>query len=394
MNDDYNARRVQELEEAFVMFNQLSEQLSSSYAELQDEVQGLTDELVEAKSERLRQLQEKERLADHLERLINVMPNGMVVLDGNDVIRSCNQAALTLLGEPLLNLFWDDVIERCFISDTKIEGAELKTRQGRYLTMASSHLGKEPGQILLFNDVSETFMLRENLNRHQRLSSMGEMAASLAHQIRTPLAAALLHISHLVKPDLGQESRIKFAEKVRSRLRHLEGLVSDMLHYARGGGASNEKIRLGELADAMVQAVELQVQAGLCSFTVEYDLQNVDTMEGNNEAILTALHNLVNNAIEVKDTKANVLFILQEFDEKQIELVIEDDGPGIDKDFQAKIFEPFYTSRARGTGLGLAVVQAVVDAHQGEVWVDSELGEGCAFGLRLPIKVNPDTLEL
>jgi two-component system sensor histidine kinase FlrB len=85
--------------------------------------------------------------------------------------------------------------------------------------------------------------LQNLVNRQQRLSAMGEMAASLAHQIRTPLATALLYLSHLNRPQQAEVDRVRVTEKIRARLRHLEGMVNDMLVFARGGGEFSGQAR-------------------------------------------------------------------------------------------------------------------------------------------------------
>ena len=104
---------------------------------------------------------------------------------------------------------------------------------------------------------------------------------------------------------------------------------------------------------------------------------------GSSEALLTALQNLAFNALQVCPQHCELTLHLKASDETY-DLTISDNGPGISSELQARVFEPFFTTRARGTGLGLAVVQAVIAAHGGAVWVDSEPGEGCRFTLCLP----------
>ena len=158
-----------------------------------------------------------------------------------------------------------------------------------------------------------------------------------------------------------------------------------MLHYARGGSAGNEEIDIEGFVDVLQQTLEEEIKNSLKgAFTVELMAGQESRFVGNRDALLTAIQNLVNNAIDVTEGEVNIIFRLQVLDEEWVQIEVEDDGPGIPKEMQEQIFEPFYTSRARGTGLGLAVVQAVADAHGGEVWVKSALGEGASFGMRIP----------
>jgi two-component system, sensor histidine kinase FlrB len=365
-----------DLENAFEVFNQMSEQLASSYQSLQDQVQQLAEELAESRSERV-------RLADRLEQLLNVLPGGVVVIDSQGVVAECNPAAYQLLGESLLGLKWGAVTERVF-EKHQHEHAGLQTRDGRYLTVASSQLEQEAVTILLFHDVTENRMLQKNLSRHERLSSMGEMAASLAHQIRTPLSSAMLYTSNLVRDDLSVDDQRKFANKIRSRLQHLEGLVGGMLSYARGGDAHRENIVLDDLLEAFQKALETQTQSGECRLQVMQDMAVGVVMQGDSDALLTALQNLVNNAIDAAGHGVEICLKVN-LHEDFVVLSLSDNGPGIDPVMQERIFEPFFTGRVRGTGLGLAVVQAVTDAHGGTVHVRSIVGQGATFELRLPI---------
>jgi two-component system sensor histidine kinase FlrB len=97
------------------------------------------------------------------------------------------------------------------------------------------------------------------------------------------------------------------------------------------------------------------------------------------------LQNLVDNALQAKGRGCQLTLALLLGEERSCDIVLTDNGPGIPQELQERVFEPFFTNRANGTGLGLAVVQAIAKAHEGAVWVDSQPGEGCRFSLRLPL---------
>ncbi|MEW7994154.1 MAG: PAS domain-containing protein [Candidatus Thiodiazotropha endolucinida] len=149
------ADRQHALESAFKLFNQLSEELTGSYQQLQQQVLELNQELAAARSERMVQLAEKERLADRLERLLETLPAAVIVLDGEERVREFNPAALKLLGT--LNEYdaWPEVV-RAIVLTGDISGSELKLRNGRLLTLSSSQLEQTPGRILVLLDVTET----------------------------------------------------------------------------------------------------------------------------------------------------------------------------------------------------------------------------------------------
>lgn len=196
----------EDLQNAFEVFNDMSQQLANSYQELEGRVASLNQELVTAQNERLQELTEKVRVADRLQSLLKALPAGVVVLDAEGVVVESNPAAQSLLGEPLDGMTWIDVIKRAF-SPKVDDGHDISLRDGRRVSISTEALGNEPGQILLLQDVTETRKLQEGLNRHKRLSDMGEMAASLAHQIRTPLSSALLYCSHIEQPQIDTDKR-------------------------------------------------------------------------------------------------------------------------------------------------------------------------------------------
>lgn len=377
------AGRNRELEDAFNVFNRMSLQLESSYRDLEQQVAGLTAELAAARSERLRQLAEKERLANRLSRLLETLPGGVIVLDAQGIVQECNPAALTLLGEPLLGQLWRDVMQRACCAEYGVDDSEIKLANGRQITLSARALGTEPGQILLLTDVTEHRALQNLVNRQQRLSAMGEMAASLAHQIRTPLSTALLYLSHLNHPQQAETERQRVTEKIRARLRHLEGLVNDMLVFARGGTGAIEKFSIDSVLDELRQTLEPQLQLLQGDMHIENAAPGA-IVNGSRAALSGALLNLANNAMQSCGTGVILRIAVCTPQPDRLTLSVSDNGPGIPADCIERIFEPFFTTRPDGTGLGLAVVRAVAEAHHGSVWVDSPPGQGACFGLRLP----------
>ncbi len=366
------------LEQAFQAFNQQSAQLQDSYKELQERLAVLTVELAAARSERLQQLTEKERLASRLERLVEALPGGVIVLDGNGVITEYNLAALQILEEPLQGREWRNVIQRADV--TNAEG-ELLLDCGKRISLARRRLVAEPGQIILLTDVTETRHLQSLLERNQRLSEMGEMAARLAHQIRTPLSSAMLYSSHLQRHQITTQQRQRYAHKVSARMQQLERMVDDMLVYARGGRCASDAFCVKDLIEEVAQVLEAQL--GRNDRIETRIAEDLPLLHGNREALHGALCNLGNNAIQAGGGSAVVTLSVRESEDGDLELVVEDDGPGMNASTLQRIFEPFYTTRPAGTGLGLAVVRSTAQAHGGDVNVESEPGKGTRFTLRI-----------
>jgi two-component system sensor histidine kinase FlrB len=222
------------------------------------------------------------------------------------------------------------------------------------------------------------------LSRHQRLAALGEMAATLAHQIRTPLSAALLYASNAGNPALATPRRDELLGRAIGCLHDLEQLVSDMLGFARGATAGNAPVALADIALAVSNSAQALLRAGQYLHVVEPPAGSV--VCGNREALVGAVLNLVTNALQAAGPAARVT-IESRVTGQMAEIRVLDNGPGVPPGLRQRIFEPFFTSRVEGTGLGLAVVRSVAVAHGGEVRVEGleDGGRGACFVLKLPL---------
>lgn len=224
---------------------------------------------------------------------------------------------------------------------------------------------------------AETKRLREEAERNARLAAMGEMAAQLAHQLRTPLAAALLYAGNLENPDLPEASRVSIAQKTVGRLKHLERLIQDMLLFARGEVLGRETFAIDELLGELAHTFEPLARAR----GVEFDLAVAPgglALTGNRKALTGALTNLLENALQAVPAGGLVSLGVTVTDER-LAFRIRDNGPGMPPDIVARLFEPFFTTRAEGTGLGLAIARGVARVHGGGIDVASEPGAGTEF---------------
>jgi two-component system sensor histidine kinase FlrB len=372
-----------ELEQAFSLFNRASEQLAATYAGLQHQVASLTQELAIANGELKRQYLEKEALSQRLTALLAALPAGVVVVDPGERVIEANPAAQAMLGAPLLGLAWP-VAQACTLRPTATVGEWETTIHAAPLRLALSTnvLLGTGGQILLFHDITQPHALQVELARHQRLSAMGEVAARLAHQLRTPLATALLYASQLSQPQLDPVERVRFGDKVVARLKHLEHLIQDMLLFVRGEAGGRDVLAVADLLADLQQVMEPQMLERGLVFVVEHGATEARVL-GSREALTGALVNLLENAMQNSPQGARVTLSSRKENE-QVCLRVVDTGPGIDPAMLDRLFEPFFTTRQEGTGLGLAIVRGVAQAHGGEVAVHSTPGQGAEFALRLP----------
>lgn len=379
------------LEQAFALFSQVSSQLNESYGMLEARVSELKGELAVVSAQRMAELAEKERLANRLLSLLDVLPGGVIVIDGQGRVAEANPAAAELLGEPLLGELWREVIARSF-APRQDDGHEVSLRDGRRLSIATRSLGHEPGQLVLLTDLTETRRLQDQLARNERLSTLGRMVASLAHQIRTPLSAAMLYAAHLADgaQQLPESTRLRFATQLKERLHELEHQVRDMLVFARGELPLTDRLAPKALFQALQQAAHSHLAGHAVRWQCDARLGEVLC---NRDTLVGAMLNLIDNAVQASSGRARLKVHLWRRGQ-HLHLCISDAGSGIEPRLLARLGEPFVTTKSNGTGLGLAVVQAVLRAHQGEVRVRSRLGRGTCVTLTLPLLATPTSEAL
>jgi two-component system sensor histidine kinase FlrB len=368
---------LSELEKAFGVFNRLSNELQQSYQTLQQRVARLTNELEDARRASQAAAAEAQRTAQRLRSLVATLPGGVVVVNDAGEIQEHNRIAAEILGGPLVGESWQRVVKDVLRTPTSADGDWL-TRDGRRIALAASSLPQESVKIILLTDVTETRALQELAARNQRLSAIGKMAASLAHQIRTPLAGALLYLSQC-RSRRDERERGKLLEKGIERLKHLDLLVQDMLVFARGKGPG-ERVRVADLFKAVHDAAMAVKPPN--AFLVIHGSDALVELDGNRTALTAALTNLVNNAFEAAP---DVIVTLQaKLRGDRVEFTVRDNGPGIAPSIQSRVFEPFFSTRPAGTGLGLAVVKTVAEAHGGDLALHSEDGRGTRIEINLP----------
>lgn len=359
----------EQLARAFEQFARASDALTRSYEALQARAQ---------------------MLSERLEVLLQALPAGVLVLDGQDRVVQANRAAKALWpGRELEGRAWAELAATLQPTDTPQE-VELPMPGGtaRRLNLSWADLAAHGGRLLLLHDLTEAHRLRQAMERNLRLAAMGEMVAALAHQLRTPLAAAMLYVGNLAAGELPPERRAKLAERAQERLRHLERLIGDMLLFARGEGGARGPVALETLARDALHALEPLAAAKRARLEGRLEPLAGAWVQGDAKALAGALTNLLENALQAIPEGGTVR-LEGEREGARARLGVSDDGPGIPADKLERIFEPFFTTRSEGTGLGLAIARGVARAHGGDIEAYSRPGEGSRFVLTLPLSPPP-----
>lgn len=353
---------------------------------------------IESQQKSIVQLEELNRI------VIENLDIGLITLDHDNKIQSINPTGKILLGRPseelrnlpLSTLFPD--LEKDFGSgDTSSLVDRLETTyctpEGliRTLDFSFTEVQQEPShgidRIFSFKDISQLKIMEEHLRKVERLAMLGKMAAGIAHEIRNPLASISGSIQ-VLKDDFKEEGSGERLLKIISReVSKLDSLMNDFLTFAKP--AQNGEARL-DLSAFIPELIELVKKNREVPRTIRWELELlpncwVNISEGEFSQVLW---NLLMNAIQT--LPADGVIVIETactslpFSGDWIQLTIKDNGPGISEKDQARIFEPFYTTKERGTGLGLSIVQKIISDRRGQIQVNSFPGQGAEFVILLP----------
>ncbi len=304
-----------------------------------------------------------------------------VIVARKGLVSHANSAAKNMFGKDISGRKWLAIIKESF-QPSGDDGNEVTLRDGRKIAVNTRPLSL--GQLVELTDVTPTRKLQERISHMERLSSLGKMAASLAHQIRTPLSAAMLYAANLANRGLNESIRSQFLKKLTDRLQDLENQVKDVLLFARAGDKIADRLEVTELVSSIKNASAGVLSRGNARMDIRMDDPPMEII-ANKTALASALNNLVANAVEAGATR---IFIDVAKANGEAVIKIADNGSGMSPDLQRSIFEPFFTTKANGTGLGLAVVKSVVAAHQGRIGLCSEKDRGTCFTVTFPLAAD------
>ena len=362
-----------DLHAAFLAFGVGAEQLSGAFDSLRGEVTRLSLQLQESEAG-------SADLAARLAALVNGIPGGVLLLDTLGGIRECNPGAIELLGEPLLGQSFAAVLTRAALNaPAAAEHTELRT--GRFVNILRRRLSGH-GEVVLVTDITESHAMQVLLTRQQRLLTLGELAAGLAHQIRTPLAAALLYASQMSMPNRTHDDLARCGEKTVGSLKQLDRLVNDMLAFAHGG-AARESVSVSAVLEQVAQWLRPVLRAGI-RLTIRTEAPDL-MVRANAPSLVSAVLNLATNALQTAAADLDLELLARRVGDRA-QVVVSDNGPGVPLQIRGRIFEPFFTTRARGNGIGLAFVKSTIEAHHGSVRL-AESTRGATFIIDLPAEV-------
>ena len=360
--------------------SQAESALRQGYRELSSHVTKLSAELEAARLARRRENQERENLLSRFATMLDALPGGVIILDDQETITEANPQARTLLGEPLEGQSWTKIEQR-----GRFNAQGTFEIRGRRLNISTCPLPGGEETIVLVSDITAQHTLQRELGRKTRLSSLGEMAARLAHQIRTPLSSTILYVEQLSK-DLDPEKRERICKALKGQLSQTETLITSMLGFVRGGSLlCLEPAHVKDIVEEARLSCEGVLETSGASLSTNKINPNLTVLAAPAE-LASVIANMIQNAIQVCDQKPEIEVWAGAVNQHMMLIRVSDNGPGIPDDIIDQVFDPFFTTRAAGTGLGLAVLASVVQRHGGTVHAANRESGGAQFTILLPVE--------
>lgn len=404
---------VAQFKESFETFNKIINNLQRQYLSLEKEY-GEQGRRLEEINRLLRQtISDNREVTFFLNSILTSLTSGVVAVDKTGIISHFNPAAERITGiaaAQALGRKYDEVISarsggRYSALDTVMSGAEFDSEEKIIISLNGEEIpvsvstsllrGSELeccGAVEIFFDLTKIKKLEAEMNRIQTLAALGEMAATVAHEVRNPLGGIGGFASLLRREVEGDEAKLKWVDKIIAGVDSLNRTVTALLDYTRRDQLNLRKVSLTRLLE---DGAEYERTAGaedkpVIDIDVEIECDDL-RLSCDPQLMRQALLNLLRNSREAMPNGGRIVIKAGRADEHNdrkagIWIKIEDTGEGIPEDIRDKIFRPFFSTKTQGSGngLGLACVWKIIQSHGGTITVDSKVGNGTVFTIVLP----------
>jgi len=376
--------------------------------ELSDSIERMASNLRLSRQELAGANRKLAELQAFTENIIESLPIGISTIDAEGRITYWNAAMETLTGIAKERAATGDIRELlgdlnpCFLAPEirtgeflcKTPSTESPGEEQIIKIYISPFRGIERGYVLAFEDITEKKRMERELALASKHASIGRLTAGVSHEIGNPLAAISSLVQELGELDLGRGEDAEFArnsyEVIKAHLERIARIVRSLGDFARTSSPEKEICELGEIIERTLQLVRYDKKAR--NIRIQADMKEGLRFRGNADQIQQVALNIMLNAMDAMPSGGRLRVSAARRD-RFAELVIEDDGVGIEPEIIDRIFDPFFTTKplGRGTGLGLSICYGIISEHGGTIKVKSTKGEGTAFTIRLPLAV-PDTV--
>lgn len=407
-------RSTESFAQAYQTFNSIINRLQRKYIELQEESERQSRLLTEANASLRKMTIRNRAITEFLNGILSSVSSPIMVINKSGLVSHVNPAAERAFGvtsreangRPVNELLRtpeksSDLTRALSESQSGVEQEiQIISAEGQlrtYLTTTSPLQDANEGAfgvVAIFQDITQLKVMEKEMARMETLASLGEMAATVAHQVRNPLVvvkgyASLIAAGAVKNADLKQQG-----ERILKGVENLERVIDALLRFSRQEDLHKRPTNLNRYLKKIIRqfsdAHEKTAQTVAKRFEIDLQEETDGKLQVDIDQIILreALNNIITNAYECagSDVKVKVQLKRSE-DGKSCEVSITDNGPGMSKDVQEKIFRPFFTTRNNGSGLGLPLANKIVNAHGGRLSVVTAPGAGATFSVALPLTV-------
>ncbi len=332
----------------------------------------------------------------YTENVIESIPVGIVTLDTMDRVVSCNKKTEEILGRPLSEIQGetiDNAFPGCHLQSSDIRNSildhmtECTTADGMTIAVkiGGSTLvdneGNTLGTVLVIRDMSLIRDMELQLERSRRMAALGKMAAGIAHEIRNPLGTLRGFAHYFGSQDGATKESKGYAALMVSEVDRLNRNVSGLLQFARPRDLQFQSVKL----DGLIAKTVALMEGDFANHALNFHWQcNTDlTVEADPDLLLQVLMNLLKNSISATPSGGEISIAGSE-DDHHVRVIVSDTGDGMTEKECEKMFDPFFTTRKSGTGLGLAVSHQIIEQHHGVIEVETAKGQGTTVIVVLP----------
>jgi len=376
--------KAAKLNEAFHNFTEASKNLQTYYERLREKVQYLTQELEQKNVQLNRAVLEVGESKDYLQAVLQSIGEAIIVLDQHNRVTVLNRAAEELLGankQEVTGMIFSDLP---FAIEESTSGTRLTVNGAAYDVILSRSTVSGPegsvrGYVVLIKDITRIKELERQHERNQRLISMGEMAAKIVHEIRSPLCSIEL-FSTMLSNDLRDTAHSDMANGISTGIKSLNNILTNMLFFAKPQRPAFTDV---ELSDAVAESVNMLMP--LIQIRGIRLIQNMPRVivRSDMELLKQVFMNIILNAVQAMPGGGR-LEITADADNEYVTVSVIDDGEGISPENMEKIFDPFFSTKDKGTGLGLAIAHKIMQTHGGFIRAKRNPEKGSTFSVSFP----------
>ncbi|HSW64079.1 MAG TPA: ATP-binding protein [Dissulfurispiraceae bacterium] len=373
----FNRKRVQAEE-----VEKRQEQMEQYAHELEDKVRTRTSEL----------FSEKEKLNS----IVSAIGSGIMLLDRKGVVQWTNQLLEDMAGEPLIGKSFEDLCADCQVSgsheDNNIQTdmmSDMFGKRGRLFQVTTApvrnDIGEITGYIRMIHDVTEIRRMEEQLSNSEKLASIGRLAAGIAHEIGNPLTSIFSFVQILREIE-DDEFKKESLQTVCFHVNRISEILKQLSGFSKMPVAEPKECQINEIIKTSIHLIQYDKRAKDIEITTNLDPDLPSIVVDGNQ-LSQVFVNLVLNAIDAMP-EGGMLTVSSALRNNEIRVKFRDTGIGIPAEELSVIFDPFYTTKEKGTGLGLSVSYTIVRKMNGTITVESEVGHGTTFTVRLPIRIS------